>query len=251
MSVREDDQKKNGCSSRGVAIAATALGVGLGAAFYYLFNKRQETPNSAGSTSHWNDEPPPFHRHYSDDSYTTISENETTDTSMNSQSDHSIEDDSQSSHSSDFTTDEYSTSNSDFVDSEEFSTSNGSTIDMEELSPDSSASEDAEWDVTRSSAGFPNLDESLRSSVMLVFQNVRDVISPRVQKVQDNQLTQIRQEAFRQRGWTLEECSICFDVMLRNQDITSLPCAHNFHTECILPWLQEKQTCPNCRKVAE
>lgn len=115
MSVREDDQKKNGCSSRGVAIAATALGVGLGAAFYYLFNKRQETPNSAGSTSHWNDEPPPF----------------------------------------------------------------------------------------------------------------------------------------RQRGWTLEECSICFDVMLRNQDITSLPCAHNFHTECILPWLQEKQTCPNCRKVAE
>uniref|UniRef100_A0A2H1VLB0 SFRICE_032992 n=1 Tax=Spodoptera frugiperda TaxID=7108 RepID=A0A2H1VLB0_SPOFR len=54
----------------------------------------------------------------------------------------------------------------------------------------------------------------------------------------------------RERSWSLEECSICFDVMLRNQDLTSLPCTHNFHTDCIMPWLQEKQTCPNCRKVA-
>lgn len=68
---------------------------------------------------------------------------------------------------------------------------------------------------------------------------------------EDQQLASLRQEAFRERSWTLEECSICFDVMLRTQEVTSLSCAHNFHTECIMPWLQEKQTCPNCRKVAE
>lgn len=59
------------------------------------------------------------------------------------------------------------------------------------------------------------------------------------------------EQTFRERSWTLEECSICFEVMLRNQEVTRLPCAHNFHTECIMPWLQEKQTCPNCRKLAE
>ncbi|CAD0206532.1 unnamed protein product [Chrysodeixis includens] len=180
MSVREEDRKKSGCPSRGVAIAATALGVGLGAAFYYLFNKRQETPNSEGSSSHWNDEPPPF-LSYSDDSYTTISENETTDTSMNSQSESSSD---TSRTNSDFTTDDYSTSDSEMVDSDEFSTSR-STIDMDELSPDNTSadiSQDGDWDVTRSSAGLPTLDESIRSSVMVVFENVRNVFSPRVEK---------------------------------------------------------------------
>ncbi|XP_046975434.1 probable E3 ubiquitin-protein ligase RHY1A isoform X2 [Vanessa cardui] len=56
---------------------------------------------------------------------------------------------------------------------------------------------------------------------------------------------------FRERSWTLEECSICFEVILRDQEIMSLPCTHNFHTKCILPWLQEQQTCPNCRKSVD
>ncbi|XP_063371566.1 uncharacterized protein LOC134659791 isoform X3 [Cydia amplana] len=56
---------------------------------------------------------------------------------------------------------------------------------------------------------------------------------------------------FRERSWSLEECSICFEIMLKDQDLTSLPCAHNFHSACLAPWLAEQQTCPNCRKAAE
>uniref|UniRef100_A0A1E1W1U6 RING-type E3 ubiquitin transferase n=1 Tax=Pectinophora gossypiella TaxID=13191 RepID=A0A1E1W1U6_PECGO len=58
-------------------------------------------------------------------------------------------------------------------------------------------------------------------------------------------------QAFRERPWTLEECSICFEVMLKDQPLLALPCTHNFHVACIGPWLQEQQTCPVCRKRAE
>ncbi|XP_045457089.1 E3 ubiquitin-protein ligase RNF126-like isoform X2 [Melitaea cinxia] len=58
-------------------------------------------------------------------------------------------------------------------------------------------------------------------------------------------------DTFRERTWSLEECSICFEVILRDQEIMALPCTHNFHTKCILPWLQEQQTCPNCRKSVD
>nr|XP_034838189.1 probable E3 ubiquitin-protein ligase RHY1A [Maniola hyperantus] len=58
-------------------------------------------------------------------------------------------------------------------------------------------------------------------------------------------------QTFRERSWSLEECSICFEVILKNQEVMSLPCTHHFHQSCILPWLQEQQTCPNCRKAVD
>ncbi|XP_075989156.1 uncharacterized protein LOC142985087 [Anticarsia gemmatalis] len=229
MSVtREDERQKNGCPSRGLGIAAAAIGVGVGAALYYFFNKRAENPNSEGSTSDWNCErPQPFYIS-SDDSYTTISEHETTDTSINEITDSSNEliTLSDSDDYSDYTTD--------------------------------SESDTEDFDVTTSSLGVPDLRSSSRSPMMSLIGSRNWLWTPRVsprrtrtELTEDEQMAMIRQEQFRERSWTLEECSICFDVMLRNQEVTRLPCAHNFHTECILPWLQEKQTCPNCRKAAE
>lgn len=52
MSVREEDRERN-CSNRGLGIAAAAIGVGVGAALYYLFSKREETPDATASTSSW------------------------------------------------------------------------------------------------------------------------------------------------------------------------------------------------------
>ncbi|KAJ0169812.1 hypothetical protein K1T71_014418 [Dendrolimus kikuchii] len=68
---------------------------------------------------------------------------------------------------------------------------------------------------------------------------------------ENDQASILRQRAFRERSWTLEECSICFDVMLKDQELMALPCTHNFHSKCIMPWLQNKSTCPVCRKSAD
>jgi hypothetical protein len=42
----------------------------------------------------------------------------------------------------------------------------------------------------------------------------------------------------------IEECSICLD-----SEGTLVPskCGHKFHTECLVKWLENKNTCPNCR----
>jgi hypothetical protein len=46
-------------------------------------------------------------------------------------------------------------------------------------------------------------------------------------------------------------CSICIDDFEEGEIIRLLPrCGHAFHTECILPWLTEKQgCCPTCKAL--
>lgn len=42
-------------------------------------------------------------------------------------------------------------------------------------------------------------------------------------------------------------CSICIDEFSKAAAL-ALPCNHNFHINCITPWLEIRDTCPNCRK---
>lgn len=42
-------------------------------------------------------------------------------------------------------------------------------------------------------------------------------------------------------------CSVCKDDFLVDQQLVKLPCNHVFHDECILPWLNERNSCPTCR----
>lgn len=253
MSVtREEDRQKNGCSSRGFGIAAAAIGVGVGAALYYFFSKRAEHPNTEGSTSEWNCEQTLHKMNPSDDSYTTVSEYDTSDTSIYNRSlTNTIEDSLTDSLDLDRTISDFD----DFFDnssSYSSSSSRSSPYTSDIMSEDSDLSE---FDVTSSSIGIPEHTDMLQG-MSLIENNILWVprVSPnrkRNELTEAEQMAMIRQEQFRERSWTLEECSICFEVMLRNQEVTRLPCAHNFHTECIMPWLQEKQTCPNCRKLAE
>ncbi len=48
---------------------------------------------------------------------------------------------------------------------------------------------------------------------------------------------------------SLNECSICFNSMIKTNSIEKLSCDHNFHSECINKWLINNNTCPLCRKV--
>ncbi|CAL1401973.1 unnamed protein product [Linum trigynum] len=42
-------------------------------------------------------------------------------------------------------------------------------------------------------------------------------------------------------------CSICLEQVSRGELVRSLPCLHQFHTNCIDQWLRQQGTCPVCK----
>ncbi|XP_049346419.1 uncharacterized protein LOC125810964 [Solanum verrucosum] len=42
-------------------------------------------------------------------------------------------------------------------------------------------------------------------------------------------------------------CAVCKDEILSTEKVTRLPCSHYYHCDCIVPWLNIRNTCPVCR----
>jgi len=42
-------------------------------------------------------------------------------------------------------------------------------------------------------------------------------------------------------------CAICSEQVQDGESVTGLPCLHTFHSACITPWFEQKDTCPCCR----
>jgi hypothetical protein len=43
------------------------------------------------------------------------------------------------------------------------------------------------------------------------------------------------------------ECTICFGDLSENAIRKVIVCGHIFHDECLIKWLKERETCPNCK----
>lgn len=43
------------------------------------------------------------------------------------------------------------------------------------------------------------------------------------------------------------ECAVCLEKFKFNEKLTRMPCAHRFHSMCLLPWLKSNAHCPCCR----
>lgn len=42
-------------------------------------------------------------------------------------------------------------------------------------------------------------------------------------------------------------CPICSEEYTPDEEVVKLPCAHLYHSNCVMPWLDSKKTCPICR----
>ncbi|CAH1795276.1 unnamed protein product [Owenia fusiformis] len=43
------------------------------------------------------------------------------------------------------------------------------------------------------------------------------------------------------------KCPVCLGEYREGERAKELPCKHNFHPKCILPWLKKTNSCPLCR----
>jgi E3 ubiquitin-protein ligase RNF181 len=44
-----------------------------------------------------------------------------------------------------------------------------------------------------------------------------------------------------------QSCPICLKKFDQDDELNALPCKHEFHAECLVPWLQKTASCPMCR----
>jgi E3 ubiquitin-protein ligase RNF115/126 len=42
-------------------------------------------------------------------------------------------------------------------------------------------------------------------------------------------------------------CLVCQDSYQIGDEALKLPCKHLYHKDCLIPWLQSRNTCPTCR----
>ncbi|XP_021297794.1 E3 ubiquitin-protein ligase CIP8-like [Herrania umbratica] len=48
-------------------------------------------------------------------------------------------------------------------------------------------------------------------------------------------------------GDIAQECMICMEQLSSGTEVTSMPCSHLFHGDCIQEWLNTSHKCPLCR----
>jgi len=58
-------------------------------------------------------------------------------------------------------------------------------------------------------------------------------------------------EAVSQDDGSQDDCPLCMDIFVQDQEVRRMPCSHFFHTDCIERWFlagqQQSFCCPLCR----
>ena len=68
---------------------------------------------------------------------------------------------------------------------------------------------------------------------------------------EEEQLNKIRKylkKVKTDKKFVSESCVICLEEFTNINNVSSLPCGHQFHTKCITEWMLKSKTCPLCKK---
>jgi len=92
------------------------------------------------------------------------------------------------------------------------------------------------------SAESLSIDEGLARTARRVFQ-LGAVLAG--QRLSDEEIQSLPKVRFEQKEE--QSCSICLEPYKSGELLTSLPCTHFFHVDCLARWFQRSTQCPLCR----
>ena len=68
------------------------------------------------------------------------------------------------------------------------------------------------------------------------------------ESLNSEELEELQRRVMEYQGDGSEACSICFELLVKNEKTLELPeCHHVFHSQCLLEWARRKAVCPYCR----
>ena len=73
-----------------------------------------------------------------------------------------------------------------------------------------------------------------------------EVVFPDIQS-QPLERKYIKRQKMMKVGRTSKLCPVCLENFQKDTVIYKLPCKHIFHQKCLIPWLERKCYCPNCK----
>ncbi|KAK3198872.1 hypothetical protein Dsin_022287 [Dipteronia sinensis] len=65
--------------------------------------------------------------------------------------------------------------------------------------------------------------------------------------VAESAIRALKKLRLRRDGDDIQMCAICQEEFLVGIEVTSLPCSHIYHGDCIVKWLRTSHCCPMCR----
>ena len=97
---------------------------------------------------------------------------------------------------------------------------------------------------------FNNFGENISNSMNEFGQNIDNIFNQSVssQLKKNNKKVKFKEHVlFNTDIIHQNSCSICLEDFKEGEIASILPCCHIFHQECISPWIEKNNSCPNCR----
>ena len=96
---------------------------------------------------------------------------------------------------------------------------------------------------------FQNYEDNIESIInQIMMHDTNKYGNPPASKNSIEKLETFKINSEKLKGFGVENtCAVCKDEFVIGQDCLLMPCSHHYHKECLLPWLNERNSCPVCR----
>ncbi|KAI3983652.1 hypothetical protein MKX01_042488 [Papaver californicum] len=94
--------------------------------------------------------------------------------------------------------------------------------------------------------GFPDLDAAIEASLQVIGAGPQKPPPASKEVVKKLPIITVTEEILTRLD-SNTKCSVCQEELVIDDKMQELPCKHFFHPPCLKPWLDEHNSCPECR----